>query len=123
MTQLRQIVIALLLTVLAIAILFTGLRSKATTINRIDRRSDTGTTPPQPARSHRQTAATAPTPKLEGCISCHGKIEPMHKYGTTETLEQLKDGRMPSASAARRATVVILSPEKPLMPLRRLSAS
>src|SRR6476620_12077377 len=32
-------------------------------------------------------------PKLEGCISCHGLIEPMHKYGTTETLDKLKDGK------------------------------
>jgi hypothetical protein len=31
--------------------------------------------------------------KVEGCISCHGQIEPMHKYGTTETLERLKDGK------------------------------
>src|SRR5215204_3983844 len=31
--------------------------------------------------------------KLEGCVSCHGLIEPMHKYGTTETLEKLKDGK------------------------------
>ena len=31
--------------------------------------------------------------KLEGCVSCHGQIEPMHKYGTTETLEKLKDGK------------------------------
>src|SRR6188474_1195126 len=31
--------------------------------------------------------------KLEGCVSCHGMIEPMHKYGTTETLEKLKDGK------------------------------
>src|ERR1043166_8035626 len=35
----------------------------------------------------------APQPKLEGCISCHGLIEPMHKYGTTDTLEKLKDGK------------------------------
>lgn len=34
-----------------------------------------------------------PVPKLEGCISCHGLIEPMHKYGTTDTLEKLKDGK------------------------------
>src|SRR5688500_17061568 len=34
-----------------------------------------------------------PAPVLEGCISCHGKIEPMHKYGTTGALDQLKDGR------------------------------
>src|SRR5215218_5132103 len=30
---------------------------------------------------------------LEGCVTCHGQIEPMHKYGTTETLERLKDGK------------------------------
>src|SRR5690349_6407633 len=30
---------------------------------------------------------------LEGCVSCHGAIEPMHKYGTTETFEKLKDGK------------------------------
>jgi len=34
-----------------------------------------------------------PQPKLEGCVSCHGLIEPMHKYGTTETLDKLKDGK------------------------------
>ena len=28
-----------------------------------------------------------------GCVSCHGQIEPMHKYGTTETLDKVKDGR------------------------------
>ena len=37
--------------------------------------------------------AQAPAPKLEACVSCHGMIEPMHKYGTTETLEKLKDGK------------------------------
>ena len=31
--------------------------------------------------------------KVEGCVSCHGLIEPMHKYGTTETLDKLKDGK------------------------------
>src|SRR6185369_15783100 len=31
--------------------------------------------------------------KTEGCVSCHGLIEPMHKYGTTETLEKIKDGK------------------------------
>jgi hypothetical protein len=36
---------------------------------------------------------TTPPPKLDGCVTCHGLIEPMHKYGTTETLEKLKDGR------------------------------
>jgi hypothetical protein len=31
--------------------------------------------------------------KLEGCVACHGQIEPMHRYGTTETLEKIKDGK------------------------------
>ena len=35
----------------------------------------------------------AATVKVEGCVKCHGQIEPMHKYGTTETLEKLKDGK------------------------------
>jgi hypothetical protein len=30
---------------------------------------------------------------LEGCIKCHGKTEPMHRYSNTETLDELKDGR------------------------------
>src|SRR5687767_7317719 len=37
--------------------------------------------------------ALAQQPKQEGCVSCHGMIEPMHKYGTTETLDKLKDGK------------------------------
>src|SRR5215213_3927999 len=31
--------------------------------------------------------------KTDGCVTCHGQIEPMHKYGPTETLEKLKDGK------------------------------
>src|SRR4026209_1073006 len=31
--------------------------------------------------------------KVDGCLRCHGQIEPMHKYGTTETLDALKDGK------------------------------
>lgn len=44
--------------------------------------------PPTPAV---QTPVAAV--KLEGCVSCHGQIEPMHKYGPTEALESLKDGK------------------------------
>ncbi|HEY6122272.1 MAG TPA: hypothetical protein VIV66_20110, partial [Pyrinomonadaceae bacterium] len=46
-----------------------------------------------PGLRSREPSQTAATPQLEGCISCHGQIEPMHKYGTTEALEQLKDGK------------------------------
>jgi hypothetical protein len=41
-----------------------------------------------------QTPVTATaTPQLEGCVSCHGQIEPMHKYGTTEVFDSLKGGK------------------------------
>lgn len=35
----------------------------------------------------------ASSPKLEGCVTCHGQIEPMHKYGTTETFDKLSNGK------------------------------
>jgi hypothetical protein len=42
------------------------------------------------AANEKQDPPTTPSPaRLEGCISCHGPIEPMHKYGTTDTLEKL----------------------------------
>ena len=41
----------------------------------------------------RSAASNQAPVKVEGCVSCHGLIEPMHKYGTTETLEKLKDGK------------------------------
>ena len=47
--------------------------------------------PAETAKRFRQTSLSQP--KLEGCVSCHALIEPMHKYGATETLEQLKDGK------------------------------
>src|SRR6185503_9674352 len=41
------------------------------------------------------SSASMQTPpvKVEGCVGCHGLIEPMHKYGPTETLEKIKDGK------------------------------
>jgi hypothetical protein len=35
----------------------------------------------------------APAANVEGCVTCHSKIEPMHKYGSTGALDQLKDGK------------------------------
>jgi hypothetical protein len=40
-----------------------------------------------------QTAPAAPAPALEGCLKCHDKIEPMHKFGPTATLEKLDNGK------------------------------
>ena len=35
------------------------------------------------------------TPPLEGCLKCHGNIEPMHRYGPTVAgaLDKLDDGK------------------------------
>ena len=39
-------------------------------------------------------SSAAQTPvKVEECVYCHELIEPMHKYGPTDTLEKLKDGK------------------------------
>jgi len=37
-------------------------------------------------------ASSAPVETLEGCLKCHDKIEPMHKFGPTTTLDKLDDG-------------------------------
>src|SRR6188474_3446155 len=39
--------------------------------------------------SHQETK----TAVTEGCITCHGQIEPMHKYGSTGALDTLNDGK------------------------------
>lgn len=48
-----------------------------------------------PGTSFRSTRQQPPTsaPKLEGCVTCHSQIEPMHKYGATETLDKLNAGK------------------------------
>jgi hypothetical protein len=52
------------------------------------------TASPRDARSRASFQGSEPNaPRLEGCVTCHGQIEPMHKYGTTETLDKLKDGK------------------------------
>src|SRR4030095_8463233 len=44
-----------------------------------------------PAPLASQNPQTSPAPaRLEGCVSCHDLIAPLHKYGTTDTLDKLK---------------------------------
>src|SRR6266498_5144808 len=80
---------ALLITTRSFAVSegFTELSGKS---NPTQTKPATTTPTPTPSAVAQQTATPPP---LEGCISCHGQIEPMHKYGTTETLDQLKDGK------------------------------
>src|SRR5216683_6004219 len=42
---------------------------------------------------HSVPSPTAPTDTLEGCLNCHDKIEPMHRFGPTATLDKLDHGK------------------------------
>src|SRR5947207_5428662 len=43
--------------------------------------------------SSRAQQVPATRPPLEGCLKCHDKLEPMHRFGPTATLDKLDDGR------------------------------
>jgi len=40
-----------------------------------------------------EVVAATPAETLEGCLKCHDKIEPMHKFGPTATLDKLDNGK------------------------------
>src|SRR5258707_13768469 len=44
-------------------------------------------------RTHAQQTAPPPADTLEGCLKCHDKIEPMHRYGPAATLDKLDHGK------------------------------
>jgi hypothetical protein len=49
---------------------------------------------PTPTPAAASQPAVTPKQKLEGCIACHGNIEPMHRYSPTgEVLDKLADGK------------------------------
>lgn len=93
MTRPRLLVI-LILTLLAVAL---GFGAVSLAPESAARAKDTGLAQKSIVRpalfAHATQNQPAPPPKLEGCVTCHGQIEPMHKYGTTETLDALKDGK------------------------------
>jgi len=41
----------------------------------------------------RAASPAAPAETLEGCLTCHGQIEPMHKFGPAATLDKLDNGK------------------------------
>jgi hypothetical protein len=43
--------------------------------------------------STRAQQTKAPVAPLEGCLKCHDKIEPMHRFGATATLDKLDNGK------------------------------
>ena len=100
-TYLRPIVLAIIALSLALVITLTVTlahhQDSAGATGTADRRSKSlfvSTTRRSLPGSRQQqqpapAAASAPV-RLEGCVTCHDKVEPMHKYGATETLEQIK---------------------------------
>ena len=68
-----------------------------------ERTANAQVTPPPANTSATPAAAPAPTvapaaqpeaPKVEGCLKCHGNIEPMHRYNATgDALDKLVDGK------------------------------
>ena len=74
------------LAIIAFAIAIVG-DSPATAGGEVTAFADT------PIKQDKPGGQTTPAPVIEGCITCHGQIEPMHKYGPTEVYESLKDGK------------------------------
>ena len=74
------------LATIAFAIAIVG-NSPATAGGEVTTPADT------PIKRNNLSGQTTPAPVVEGCITCHGQIEPMHKYGPTEVYESLKDGK------------------------------
>lgn len=79
-----------ILTVSLFSLLLGGVAATSTTKRETAPHHDV-IIPNTSSRTEQDQAAN--TPRLEGCVSCHAQIEPMHKYGTTETLDKLKDGK------------------------------
>src|SRR5437879_1910052 len=42
---------------------------------------------------HSVPSLATPAQTLEGCLKCHDKIEPMHRFGPTTTLDKLDHGK------------------------------
>lgn len=82
MTRIQITIIVVLLVVLPLAM------ARSSSVER------DATQLPAQANSVVIVSQTIASPaKVDGCISCHGLIEPMHKYSNTETFEKLKDGK------------------------------
>ena len=60
------------------------------TLRHEENRAQSASNSPNAVFFNAQQAAPTPPAMLEGCITCHGQIEPMHKYGSTDSLEKIK---------------------------------
>src|SRR2546430_11076379 len=52
--------------------------------------NEAGSSPPLNGANFQNSA---PAETLEGCLKCHDKIEPMHKFGPAATLDRLDHGK------------------------------
>ncbi len=92
----RSLALTLLVLIVGLAIFVAGVnRSSAghTSLHQNDTVKLINSSSPKTSLWKASQQRASEPPKLEGCITCHGEIEPMHRYGTTETLTTLKDGK------------------------------
>ncbi len=80
------------LTLMVVLLLF-GLALGLTASSKTEEKTASSISLSAPRLPVATASQTASTPRLEGCVTCHGLIEPMHKYGPTETLDKLNDGK------------------------------
>jgi hypothetical protein len=62
--------------------------SAMTVLTRVDSSVASNSTATSPL-----SANSPPADTLEGCLKCHDKIEPMHRFGPTATLDKLDHGK------------------------------
>lgn len=93
-TRLKLIVLAMIVALGGIAIYSSGVSAKRTSaevsapsavVRQVDESSH---------QSKTTTVATESDVKLEGCMTCHNNIEPMHRYNARgDVFEKLEDGK------------------------------
>jgi len=72
-----EILVIVLLIIIAIALVSTS-------------KQLAGSSPPENGAAQQPAPPAVP---LEGCLKCHGQIEPMHQFGPTQTLDKLANGK------------------------------
>ncbi len=85
--------VVLIVAILSLLLGFAAISSAKKELQESGRSDHSQISEPSLLRSNAHQEQTDLPPKLEGCVTCHGQIEPMHKYGATETLEKLNNGK------------------------------
>ena len=91
---LKLVIFVLFLTLLAGAFWRTGTRAQMSESNPAPSATATPAASPTAAAPAPAESPAAKAPPMEGCLKCHGNIEPMHKFSNQgDVLETLADGK------------------------------